>query len=93
MSEFGERIPLPWKDMKAISATYTANLQARRPHTYASRRMNTIPFTDLRSQYLSLKQDILSRIDTVLEHGQYIMGPEVKEMEERLQITLAPSIA
>lgn len=46
--------------------------------------MNPIPFTDLRSQYLSLKQDILSRIDTVLEHGQYIMGPEVKEMEERL---------
>lgn len=46
--------------------------------------MNPIPFTDLRSQYLSLKPSIRSRIDAVLEHGQYIMGPEVKEMEERL---------
>jgi UDP-2-acetamido-2-deoxy-ribo-hexuluronate aminotransferase len=45
----------------------------------------SIPFTDLKSQYQSLKSDIHSRIDAVLEHGQYIMGPEVKELEERLE--------
>jgi UDP-2-acetamido-2-deoxy-ribo-hexuluronate aminotransferase len=43
-----------------------------------------IPFIDLKSQYESLKPKIQARINTVLEHGQYIMGPEVKELEEKL---------
>lgn len=44
----------------------------------------SIPFTDLKSQYAALKPQIHARIDAVLEHGQYIMGPEVKELEEKL---------
>jgi UDP-2-acetamido-2-deoxy-ribo-hexuluronate aminotransferase len=44
----------------------------------------TIPFIDLRSQFKALEPDIRGRIDTVLEHGQYIMGPEVGELEEKL---------
>lgn len=44
----------------------------------------TIPFIDLRPQYEALKPQIHTRINAVLEHGQYIMGPEVKELEERL---------
>ena len=44
-----------------------------------------IPFIDLKSQYKAIEPKIRSRIDAVLEHGQYIMGPEVKELEERLQ--------
>lgn len=44
----------------------------------------TIPFIDLKAQYRALKPRIQQRIDQVLEHGQYIMGPEVKELEERL---------
>lgn len=44
-----------------------------------------IPFIDLKSQYQELKPQIQRRINDVLEHGQYIMGPEVKELEERLQ--------
>ena len=43
-----------------------------------------IPFVDLKSQYQALKPKIQSRIDTVLEHGQYIMGPEVYELEKKL---------
>ncbi|MCB5187697.1 DegT/DnrJ/EryC1/StrS family aminotransferase [Methylobacillus caricis] len=43
-----------------------------------------IPFIDLKAQYKSLEQDIKSRINKVLEHGQYIMGPEVAELEEKL---------
>lgn len=43
-----------------------------------------IPFIDLRTQYRALEQNIKTRIDKVLEHGQYIMGPEVAELEERL---------
>jgi UDP-2-acetamido-2-deoxy-ribo-hexuluronate aminotransferase len=43
-----------------------------------------IPFIDLKSQYRALKPDIQARIDAVLEHGQYIMGPEVAELEQKL---------
>lgn len=41
-------------------------------------------FTDLKAQYRELKADIDARIAKVLEHGQYILGPEVAELEERL---------
>jgi UDP-2-acetamido-2-deoxy-ribo-hexuluronate aminotransferase len=41
-------------------------------------------FTDLKTQYATLKGDIDARIQRVLDHGQYIMGPEVKEMEQAL---------
>lgn len=43
-----------------------------------------IPFIDLKTQYEVLKPRIQARINVVLEHGQYIMGPEVKELEEKL---------
>jgi len=41
-------------------------------------------FIDLKKQYEHLKIDIHHRMNTVLEHGQYILGPEVKELEEKL---------
>jgi UDP-2-acetamido-2-deoxy-ribo-hexuluronate aminotransferase len=44
-----------------------------------------IPFIDLKAQYEALKPQIQARINRVLEHGQYIMGPEVRELEERLE--------
>lgn len=43
-----------------------------------------IPFIDLKSQYGLLKPKIQERINAVLDHGQYIMGPEVGELEEEL---------
>jgi|SRR5450830_459554 len=43
-----------------------------------------IPFIDLKRQYKALEDNIKSRINTVLEHGQYIMGPEVAELETKL---------
>lgn len=45
-----------------------------------------IPFIDLKSQYRALQPQIQTRIDAVLEHGQYIMGPEVRELEQRLEV-------
>lgn len=45
----------------------------------------TIPFIDLKAQYQALKPSIDARIQKVLDHGQYIMGPEVRELEERLE--------
>lgn len=41
-------------------------------------------FIDLKSQYLRLKSDIDAGIHRVLDHGQYILGPEVAELEEKL---------
>jgi UDP-2-acetamido-2-deoxy-ribo-hexuluronate aminotransferase len=41
-------------------------------------------FVDLKSQYAALRATIDARIQGVLDHGQYIMGPEVKDLEERL---------
>ena len=43
-----------------------------------------LDFIDLKSQYAALKERIGQRMQAVLDHGQYIMGPEVKELEERL---------
>jgi len=44
----------------------------------------SIPFIDLKAQYNALKPQIHARIAAVLEHGQYIMGPEVTELEGKL---------
>jgi UDP-2-acetamido-2-deoxy-ribo-hexuluronate aminotransferase len=41
-------------------------------------------FIDLKAQYRHLKTSIDARIHTVLDHGQYILGPEVRELEGRL---------
>lgn len=41
-------------------------------------------FIDLKSQYLQSRDLINNRIQHVLDHGQYIMGPEVAELETRL---------
>ncbi len=43
-----------------------------------------IPFVDLRSQYKHLEPEIRESIDKVLEHGQFIMGPEVFQLEKEL---------
>ena len=42
-------------------------------------------FIDLKSQYRAIKPDVDARIQRVLDHGQFIMGPEVRELEERLE--------
>ena len=39
-----------------------------------------IPFIDLKTQQQK------NRIKTVLDHGQYILGPEVNELEKKLSI-------
>lgn len=41
-------------------------------------------FIDLKKQYQALRDPINTRIQRVLDHGQYIMGPEVKELETAL---------
>ncbi len=41
-------------------------------------------FIDLKTQYRQLKPAIDAGIARVLEHGQYILGPEVSELEQKL---------
>ena len=43
-----------------------------------------IPFIDLKTQQKHIRSKIDSRIKRVLDHGQYILGPEVKELENEL---------
>jgi UDP-2-acetamido-2-deoxy-ribo-hexuluronate aminotransferase len=58
--------------------------RAEGPGTATPGRTGEIPFHDLKTQYRALKDSIDARIRRVLEHGQYIMGPEVKELEDKL---------
>lgn len=50
----------------------------------ASDMTEAIEFIDLKAQYRALKPAIDARIAAVLDHGRYIMGPEIAELEERL---------
>ena len=43
-----------------------------------------IPFIDLNSQYQQLKPQIDAAVLKVLSHGQYVMGPEIRELEAQL---------
>lgn len=41
-------------------------------------------FIDLKTQYARIETDVKARMEAVLSHGQFIMGPEVGELEARL---------
>ncbi|PZA00697.1 aminotransferase DegT [Gammaproteobacteria bacterium 2W06] len=45
---------------------------------------NPIPFIDLAAQQARIRPQIEQRIENVLRHGKYILGPEVTELEEKL---------
>lgn len=44
----------------------------------------SMPFIDLAKQQARIREKVDARIAAVLNHGRYIMGPEVAELEERL---------
>ena len=44
----------------------------------------TIPFIDLKAQQARIRSDLDARMAKVLDHGGYIMGPEVGELETAL---------
>ena len=50
----------------------------------APESLQPLAFIDLKAQYTALRQTVNARIQNVLDHGQYIMGPEVQELEDRL---------
>ena len=49
-----------------------------------AKSFTAIPILDLRAQYTTLKEEIRSAIDTVLERQHFILGPEVKNLEQEI---------
>jgi UDP-2-acetamido-2-deoxy-ribo-hexuluronate aminotransferase len=43
-------------------------------------------FVDLKTQQKRIKEQLDANIQRVLEHGHYIMGPEIKELETKLAV-------
>ena len=62
----------------------TLRISAMNTSVIAHQTLNPMDFIDLKSQYAALREPINARIQSVLDHGQYIMGPEVKELEDKL---------
>jgi len=42
-----------------------------------------VPFVDIPRQHRPLKEELLKACERVLDHGQFVLGPEVAEFEER----------
>ena len=44
-----------------------------------------VRFLDLSVQDSQMKQELLQAVDNVLSHGQIMLGPEVKEFENKIE--------
>ncbi|WP_274520781.1 aminotransferase class I/II-fold pyridoxal phosphate-dependent enzyme [Ectothiorhodospira variabilis] len=66
-----------------IQAAHPKEILERGPAAWGEERQS-IPFIDLAAQQRSIRPALDHRIAGVLRHGQYIMGPEVRELEARL---------
>src|SRR5271154_524742 len=47
-------------------------------------KKTAVPFLDLPAQQARIKEDLRRRLDTVLAHCQFVLGPEVAELEGEL---------
>ncbi|EJT82817.1 UDP-2-acetamido-2-dideoxy-d-ribo-hex-3-uluronic acid transaminase, wbpE [Pseudomonas putida S11] len=83
MSEFGEQLELDEKGESRLLA-YWRSLRFERRDPEQGGCLNMIEFIDLKSQQARIKDKIDAGIQRVLDHGQYILGPEVAELEKRL---------
>src|SRR5699024_11160958 len=70
-------VPPPCKNAK-ICGLNPSSAVAQQPERV---RMQLI---DLQTQYRRIKSDVDSRMQAVLDHGQYVNGPEIAELEQRL---------
>jgi len=46
--------------------------------------LNAIPFLDLKAQQARIAPELRRRLEAVLAHCQFVLGPEVAELEQRL---------
>ena len=68
-----------------VDATGGASYTTRHHFTIRDPRFTFLmDFIDLKSQYARVRESINARIQTVLDHGQYVLGGETVELEKRL---------
>ena len=48
-----------------------------------------VPLLDVKAQYATIREPLLQAVETVLAGGQWILGPAVRDLEERLALYLA----
>lgn len=70
--------------MKPSDMTPTSADRLTATQSAPSAAEGPLPFIDLKAQYNRYRADIDRRIAAVLEHGRYILGPEVAELEAAL---------
>lgn len=72
--------------LKTLAVTLGLCSQACLPggQLYHPSRTQAIPLFDVKTAVTRCRADLNSRIANVLEHGQYIDGPEVAELETKL---------
>jgi dTDP-4-amino-4,6-dideoxygalactose transaminase len=51
------------------------------------------PFLDLKAEYATMKEDVRAAVDRVLESQQFIMGPEVKQLEAEIAAFIGSGFA
>jgi dTDP-4-amino-4,6-dideoxygalactose transaminase len=51
------------------------------------------PFLDLKAEYATMKEDIRLAVDRVLESQQFIMGPEVRQLEAEIAAFIGSKFA
>ncbi|MCH9032067.1 MAG: DegT/DnrJ/EryC1/StrS family aminotransferase [candidate division Zixibacteria bacterium] len=52
--------------------------------TNTSSKTTGVPLLDLKRQYLTIKEDLDRAVLNVLDHGKFILGPEVAELEKQI---------
>ncbi|MGZ4731601.1 MAG: DegT/DnrJ/EryC1/StrS family aminotransferase [Terriglobales bacterium] len=51
------------------------------------------PFLDLKAEYATMKDEIAAAVEKVLESQQFIMGPEVRQLEAEIAVFVGSSFA
>jgi dTDP-4-amino-4,6-dideoxygalactose transaminase len=53
----------------------------------------TFPFLDLKAQFASIREEVMAAVTGVLESQQFILGPEVKQLEDEVACKLGAKFA
>jgi len=73
-----------WKRLSMTSAKLHAAQSPASQVPKAPAGARPIPFIDLKAQQARIRPLIDAAVQRVLDHGQYILGPEVRELEQAL---------
>ena len=68
----------------ALSSEVAVNMQSRTASGIAAATSAPFPFLDLQAEYALMAPDILSAVEKVLRSQQFILGPEVGELEREV---------